>query len=246
MREMQATASRKVYHQGARHLMGSALLQRATGRHHRRSGSQPRHRPSRLRVMTIAVGTALAAAVTIAALPPHAGAPSTPVASGVAVSARHLTAPRLTSLRVREMRDLTTAQQERIESEIKRGFNKLGFHVGFGRSDSATPARASLTAYDWSGGVTWNHAWLTASYANLAAAANSVNGFTSKYHNLFGLVSTIGCGFVGGWVGGMICGELAYGISEIAAELSTLPYITNHGIWAAYYWFGGYWTGGYW
>jgi len=245
MREMQATASREVDHRGALRLMAGSLLPQVTGKHRRDSTS--RYRPSGMRVIVVVVVAALAVAVTFAALPQHASARRAAATGGVAVPARHLTASRLSASQARELRDLTPAQEQRLENEIKRGFSQLGFHVGFGASGSATtPGRVSLAAYDWSGGVTWSHAWLTASYANLAAAANRVNGVTSKYRNLFGLVSTVGCGFVGGWIGGMICGELAYGISEIAAELSSLPYITNHGIWAAYYWYGNYWTGGYW
>jgi hypothetical protein len=156
-------------------------------------------------------------------------------------------APKLSTAEIRRLQQLTPADTKSISTEIEKGFSNLGVHVGFGTPGETRPTGTTLTSYEWSGGVAWDHAWITASDANLAAVANRVNGFTSKYENLFGLVSTVGCGFIASWVGAMICGEIAYGISTIAAELSTLPPLTNHGVWAAYYWFPGhYWTGGYW
>jgi hypothetical protein len=156
-------------------------------------------------------------------------------------------APHLTAAEIQQVRQLTPAEAETITTELQKGFAKLGVQVGFGTPDEAQPTGPTLTSYDWSGGVAWDHAWITASDANLAAVANSVNGFTSKYESLFSLVSGIGCGLIFSPVGGIVCGEIAYGISTIAAELSTLPPLTNHGVWAAFYWWPReYWTGGDW
>lgn len=148
--------------------------------------------------------------------------------------------PRLTQAEVRQLQHLTPAEAAKINQELAKAFGKLGIRAGIGRAGAAVPGQTALASYAWSGGVRWDHVWLTASYADLAAAARSGN----KYATAFELAAPA-CAVIDG-VGAVICAEVAAGVAALASRASFVP-VSNHGVWAAYYWFPyRYVTGGYW
>lgn len=119
----------------------------------------------------------------------------------------------------------------------------------------------TLTSYDWSVGASWNHAWVTASYANLkpyADAAIGIANVINRRAKLVILLSNLVCFGIGlagavvtagvGALAGLVCGTMTAYIAYLAAEVhGPFPGNSNHGIWAQYYWVAGSHTpGGYW
>jgi len=150
-----------------------------------------------------------------------------------------VSSPQLTAAQAWDLRHLTATQAAEITTELERAFSKDRIRVGLGTAGIVVPGQTSLASYDWSGGVSWDHAWLTASYANLAAAARAAN----KAGTVIQLASPA-CGLIDG-VGAVICGVIA-NIIALLVENIHITSQTNHGVWGAYYWFTGQRTGGYW
>jgi hypothetical protein len=192
----------------------------------------------------------LATAGAIVAFVPH----STPTPARSATAASSVAAPRLTSVQLSELRNLTPAQASRLNQALENGFSKLGIKAGLGNAQPATAGEAALTAYDWSGGVSWDHAWVTASYANLAPYVDAAAGtasFINRYTYIYDTVFAGVCWAVAvasGGLGGAVCGALTAWIASAAAGVrGTIAPQGNHGVWAAYYWYPRYYTtGGYW
>ena len=173
-------------------------------------------------------------------------------ASPAAVSS--VAAPRLTSAEQRELQNLTPDQASRLNQALEKGFSKLGIEAGLGNGKPAAVGQATLTAYDWSGGISWDHAWVTASYANLAPYVDAVAGtasFATRYAYIYGVLFVGVCAAVGavsGGVGAAICGIETAWIATAAANVhGTLIPQGNHGVWADYYWYPRFYTtGGHW
>jgi hypothetical protein len=145
----------------------------------------------------------------------------------------------LTAHQIRELQHLSPAQAQKINSEIGQTFARIGMQAGIG----PRPARGTyLTAQTWSGGVHWNEAWLTASYADMHSAMN-------RFHSqadLLAFVAGVASVLTGG-LAAAICGTLALGIVLLDQKAGNVAPVTNHGVWFAAYWVP-WWhtTGGYW
>jgi hypothetical protein len=185
----------------------------------------------------LGAGTALALAITFAASPTggmaHAG--SRQATSGQpTVKQVYLTAHEIS-----ELRNMTPAQAQHLSQELNHVYSKFGMNTGVG-SQPGQPTGISVTAKTWSGGVRWDHAWITASYANLSAAAKAANKAAA-----FIRVAAAACALLDG-VGEVICDALGETIAYFAEKVSVTA-ATNHGVWAQYYWTPGYHSpGGYW
>jgi hypothetical protein len=224
----------------------SKFLPKTVGRHRRRTSRFGRT----LKVRVVALVAGLATAGAIVAFVPH----SAPAHTRSTTTASSVAAPRLTSVELTELRNLTPAQASRLNQALENGFSKLGIKAGLGNPQPATAGEAALTAYDWSGGVSWDHAWVTASYANLAPYVDVAAGmasFINRYTYIYGTVFSGVCWAVAvasGGLGGAVCGALTAWIASAAAGVQgTIAPQGHHGVWAAYYWYPRYYTtGGYW
>lgn len=216
------------------------IFDRKTARH--RAG------PGRPRVLGrfITGGTAVAAGAVLAvSLTASPGQVTAPNSVHISAHAMHLTAGEIHSLQ-----HMTPAQETAFNQALAAGFGKLGIHAGIGTSPSAGRGMTGthLTAYDWSGGVRWDHAWVTASYANLAWVVNDskhLASVSSRYKYIRDVLFVTVCGIVGlvtgGW-GGAVCGVLTAFIADSLDGIGNGRYyaLTNHGIWAQDYWTAGY------
>ena len=166
--------------------------------------------------------------------------------SSSAAPAVHVPASTRAALAQAHLMDhLTPAQAARVNTALADGFAKLGMRAGLGQTSTSAPTATVLTAYDWSGGADLTHAWVTASYANLAPyvrAVNSVaNVITKGSYIRDAIVGTV-CLAVGktpvvGVAASYVCGLLAAFIADAAANVhGPFPALTNHGIWGAWYW----------
>ena len=139
-------------------------------------------------------------------------------------------------------------QEAALNRSLAGGFGKLGMHAGVGTSPSAGEGTGThLLAYDWSGGARWDHAWFTASYANLAWVVNGARhlaSVSSRYQYIRDAVIGTVCAVVGLRIpkAGYVCGILAAFIADSLARIGNGPYyaLTNHGIWGQVYWTPGY------
>jgi hypothetical protein len=250
------------------HQLGDALASPSTPIHRAASGSRPeefasrspqpqgRHRlPRRSRLLAAAalaagssmtsrlarVGAGIAAAGTAVALVvtftvgPSGQAVSHQAASGQPAAMQvHLTASE-----IRELRHMTPAQAQHLSQELSNVYSKFGMNAGVS-SQPAAHQGITLTAKSWSGGVSWDHAWVTASYANLSAAARAANKVAE-----FIRVAAAACALLDG-VGVAICAALGETIAYFAEHVQVTA-ATNHGVWAQYYWTPGWHSpGGYW
>jgi hypothetical protein len=186
-----------------------------------------------------AIGAAaLASAVALAVT--SAVPASSPLASGPRLP-YHQQAHPLTRADIYQLEHMTPAQAARLDTGLNKVFNRFGFQVGLSTPGTPASSGTRLVSYDWSGGVRWDHAWVTASYANLASVGKVANRYQALYY-----LAGVGCTIALGGIGGAICGEIAGGIAGLANGLSGIAPVSNHGVWAAYYWYGNYVTGGYW
>jgi hypothetical protein len=208
--------------------------------HHRASG----FRPSR----TIATVVTVAALAAVAfAVGTGFGSPSPrPAAASV------LSVPQLTKTDIQQLEHLTPTEAARFTKEVDTAYSKMGIHVGVAtvgtaavlgpythaaRVKESTP-RTTLTSYQWSGGVQWNHLWVTASYANLQPIANNLGAVTS--------VATAFCTKLPGWFA-VGCGAVGALISYFLSRVHVTNWSSSHGVWGAYYWLPWrYETGGTW
>ena len=216
-----------------RHMFGSAMRIRR----HKASHAAQKAFPVKAWAGMIAAGMALALAITFAASPSggmaHAG--SRQAMSGQPT----VTQVHLTAREISELRNMTPAQAQHLSRELNHVYSKFGMNTGVS-SQPGQSAGISLTAKTWSGGVRWDHAWITASYANLSAAAKAANKVAE-----FIRVAAAACALLDG-IGAVICGALGETIAYFAAKVSVTS-ATNHGVWAQYYWTPGYHSpGGYW
>lgn len=144
----------------------------------------------------------------------------------------------LTKADIRQLEHLTSAEAAQFTLDVEKAYGKLGISAGVGTPSPASTGQASLTAYEWSGGVRWDHIWVTASYANLEPVANHLN--------LVSIAATQFCTKLPGWysVGCALVGTLmAYYLSSVHVT----NWSSSHGIWAAHYWLPfSYNTGGTW
>jgi hypothetical protein len=157
-----------------------------------------------------------------------------------------------------QLEHLTPTQNEVLNQALGHAFAKLGMRAGVSahQSDGTT-----LTSYDWSVGASWDHAWVTASYANLkpyADAAIGIANVINRQAKLVVLLSNLVCAGIGlaaavvsagvGAIAGLVCGTMTGYLAYLAAEVhGPFPGNSNHGVWAQYYWVSGYHTpGGYW
>jgi hypothetical protein len=197
------------------------------------------------RTLTAAVSVAALAAAAVFAVgslhesgTPHASAQIVP------------SLPRPTKAEVRDLEHMTPAEASRLTNVLDLAYRQLGVRVGVAAPGSATlpsraslspqasSANASLTSYQWSGGVQWDHMWVTASYANLQPYANNLGAVS--------VAATAFCTRVPGWWG-VACAAIGGLISYFLGKVHVTNWSGNHGVWAAYYWFPRiYETGGTW
>jgi hypothetical protein len=174
--------------------------------------------------------------------------PASPAAAQSALSA-----PQLTKADVRQLEHLTPAEAARFTKDVNAAYGKMGVHVGVGTAGTPTvPGRvtqptgpgnaiagkATLTSYQWAGGVQWDHIWVTASYANLEPFANNSTAVAQ--------VATQFCGKLPGWFsyGCYVVGAL---VSYFLSKVHVTNWSSSHGVWGAYYWYPWrYETGGFW
>ena len=162
-----------------------------------------------------------------------------PAAKPTARPAANAAPVQLTAHEVNELQHLTPAQRQHIDAELDAVFSKLGMEAGIG-NPRTTVTGTQLTSYDWSGGVTWNEAWVTASWADLHAAM-------TKFHTHAALLAFIAgvAAIVTGGLAAAICGVLALGIVGLDADGNFTP-VSNHGVWYAVWWAPPHKQGGYW
>jgi len=229
------------------------FLQHAGGRYRRWTGG--RSQPPAARIIALATGAIVIAGTAFAVVPHGTTAPDASAGSSSFVSRDQISVPRLTAADVYKLEHLTPTQAGLINRELSQAFSKLGMRAGLG----ATPVNGiTLTAYDWSAGASWDHAWVTASYANLKPYADAVidiANVANRGAKLDILLSSLVCGGIGllgavvsagvGAIAGVICADITGFIAYTAAAVhGPFPGYSNHGIWAQYYWTPGYHTPG--
>lgn len=138
------------------------FLRHAGGRCRRWTGG--RSQPLAVRIIALATGVIVIVGMAFAAVQHGTTAPYVSAGSSNSV-------PRLTAADVYKLEHLTPTQAGLINGELSQAFSKLGMRAGLG---AAQVNGITLTAYDWSVGASWNHAWVTASYANLKPYADAV------------------------------------------------------------------------
>jgi hypothetical protein len=143
----------------------------------------------------------------------------------------HLSLPTLTRAEARQMEHATPADVARFDQYANAAYGKLGIHAGVGSAgNSPEPAKtgkATLTAFQWSGGRQWDHVWVTASYADLAPFASSLGAVASA--------ATWFCNKLpGAW--SAACGVIGSIIAYYVGKFHVPNASGNHGIWGAYYW----------
>lgn len=225
------------------------------GRSPQRQGRHRLHRSSRRGAASFLPFRSIAVTVTAAALAAAAFAVSThhEPASPPASAQSALFVPQLTKADVQQLEHLTPAETSRFTKDVDTAYGKLGVRVGVGTVGAPTvPGRvtqptapgnaiagkATLTSYQWAGGVQWDHLWVTASYANLEPFANN--------STVVAQAATQFCGKLPGWFsyGCYVVGTL---VSYFLSKVHVTNWSSSHGVWGAYYWFPWrYETGGFW
>jgi hypothetical protein len=211
----------------------------------RPQGRHRLHRSSGLRAASFLPFRAIAVTVTAAALAAAAFAVSThhePAASAAAQSA--LSAPQLTKADVQQLQHMTPTEAARLTADLNAAYGKFGVHVGVGPSSASTlpngaaAGKATLTSYQWAAGIQWDHAWVTASYADLEPIANNAS-----------VIANTATWFCNKLKGGYAFACYAVGtvIASFLGKVHVTNWSSNHGVWGAYYWFPwSYKTGGLW
>jgi len=169
--------------------------------------------------------------LTTSSSPDHGSAagPTTSVASVDQVARPNLSPAQLRAWR-RDTR--TAADRARLVADLRRAFAGVGV-VGTGPmpSHSSAPAGALNTAYeasepDLAYGVTGDHVWVIVSYADVAHGAVSVAvHYCDRY--------------APGW----LCSSVG---NQLDSWASGWGAASNHGVWAAAYWWPPHFTGGRW
>jgi hypothetical protein len=134
---------------------------------------------------------------------------------------------------------MTPAEAQRLSGELSLAFGRIGMQAGV-----SAPARGThLTAETWSGGIRWDHAWVTASYSDLYHLFRTIH----SQADLIAYVATGACAVLSDGVGLRVCLVLGGGIVALADHAGNFANVGNHGVWAQYYWVPGYHSpGGYW
>lgn len=198
-----------------------------------------KHRASQTRrALVVKASAGLISASMAAILAMTVSAAPTRTAGSASPRTAHLPAVQLTAQQIRQLHHLSPANARQLNVEVDRVFARLGMRAGIGPKPT-TGAR--LTAEAWSGGIHWNEAWITASYADIHSAM-------SKFHShaaLLAFIATI-AGIVTGGLASAICYELAAGIALLDQKAGNVASVGNHGVWFAVYWAPFHTTGGYW
>lgn len=203
---------------------------RAPGRHRIAKSSGRRAAGFRsFRAVAVVISASALAAAAFAVGTHHESVSPRPAA---------LSAPQLTKADIRQLEHLTPAEATSFTKDVDAAYGKLGIHVGLGTVHASGAAQASLTSYQWAGGVQWDHIWMTASYANLQPIANHLDVVTG--------VATQFCTKLPGWFA-VGCSIVGYLISYFLSKVHVTNWSSSHGIWAAHYWIPwSYNTGGTW
>jgi hypothetical protein len=200
--------------------------------HLRSAGNRPRPRFRLLHAGAVAVSAAALAVAAVAVGTHYVSSSSRPAAEAA------VPAPQLTQADIQQLEHLTPAEEARFDRDVDAAYGKLGLQVTLGTASDPVVGQTSVTAYDWSGGVQWDHVWVTASYANLEPIANNMTAvvtvgtaFCARLPGYYG----IGCTIVGGL------------LADYFSHVHVTNWSGSHGVWAAYYWLPyGYETGGTW
>ena len=213
---------------------GEGLLEESAPRFPRPRG---RHRPTAgfrpIRGVAVVVSATALAGAAFAVGTNHSSA-SSPARAQAAISV-----PQLTAADVQQLQYMTPAQRQHIGAELDAVFSRLGMEAGIG-NPRTTVTGTQLTSYDWSGGITWNEAWATASWADLHTAM-------TKFHThaaLLAFITTVAAAVTGG-LAAAICAVLAAGIVGLDEDGNFTP-VSNHGVWYAVWWIPPHKQGGYW
>jgi hypothetical protein len=216
---------------------------RTRGRHHMARGSRsPAASFRRLRTAAVVASTAALAAAAFA-VGTHHGPGSSSASAQAAISV-----PQMTAADVQQLQNMTPAQAELLNADLTAAYGRLGVHVGIGPSgtptlpegttQSAAAAQPTLTSYQWAAGIQWNHAWVTASYANLQPIANNS-----------GVIVSTAAAFCTKLKGGyaIACAAVGNLIAYFLGKVHVTNWSSSHGVWGAYYWLPfTYKTGGFW
>jgi hypothetical protein len=200
------------------------------------SPRSPRHTLT-TRVSIAVISAIVAAAAVITGVPHHTASLSSRAAS----SQDLMVVPQLTLAQTKQLEHLTPAQAAQLTTILDSAFKKFGFRVGVGSSGgtpipeprpisprgNASEPGVTLTSYDWAAGVQWDHAWVIASYANLASIANNL-----------GVVASVATAFCGKYTGkyGIVCNAIGTLIAWLLGKIHVTNWSNSHGVWAAYYW----------
>jgi hypothetical protein len=167
------------------------------------------------------VGGALSVAAAIAAVA-FIAMPARPTSNS--------TVPRFSGAQVQQLARATPAQRQAIDYALVASFSR---YAKAGAGPMPAPGQPSLTAKSWSWGITGTHVWIIMSFTDIHNGA--LAGITGDCIAMFQVAK------VGGFA--WLCG----GLEQLLAHLSYgYSPESNHGVWAALYWWPpkiqyGYW-----
>jgi hypothetical protein len=144
--------------------------------------------------------------------------------------ASNSTVPHFSGSQVQQLAHTTPGQRQAIDHALVASFSR---YAKAGTGPMPTPGHPSLTAKSWSWGITGSHVWIIMSFTDIHDGA--LAGINADCRAMF-LVAKVG---QFSW--------LCSGLNQLLAHLSTgYRPESNHGVWAALYWWPpkiqyGYW-----
>ncbi len=159
---------------------------------------------------------AAAAAVTFIVMPAR------PASNG--------TVPHFSRAQVQQLAHTTPGQRQAIDHALAASFSR---HAKAGTGPMPAPGQPSLTAKSWSWGITGSHVWIIMSFTDIHDGA--LAGINADCRAMFAVAKVSQFSW--------LCG----GLNQLLTHLSTgYRPESNHGVWAALYWWPpkiqyGYW-----
>jgi len=202
-----------------------------TARIARTIASRHRGRLAATSIIALAASSALAFSLTSAA--------------NITSAPASLPVPHLTSEQVSALEHMNPAQAERFDQALSAALRQFGIRAGLAAGSPASSG-VELDAREWSVGVNWTHAWVTASYANLwpyKQAINKLGDWADDVDSACGALAGIE---IWGQDAADVCDAMAGTIAWLASRVN-FPDTGSHGVWATFYWVPwGYSQSGYW
>jgi hypothetical protein len=195
--------------------------QRPTGKHRCNKGGRFGKRFAWLGgAVIVGISAALVLALAITDVVPSSGSRTT-TAAGPSKTQTSV-ATTMTRTQARQLASILSTPRGRAEVQraLNSSFGRTGAKINVGPPPAkAVRPKTTLTAYDWQAGVTGNHIWIIASYAEIYGW--SLLALTAKCAKSFP-DAAVGCAVIGGLLGSL---DIGHGNSP------------SHGVWIAGYFF---------